>query len=217
MPFLTCLASVRNISHHLQLRILIQKLPSIILSLVCDLSLPRMNLPGPMFWVWLERRNLVRIVMSSHMHLNETLFNVLFTEISIPLHIVLMHSSTSSRTAVIISCIEAVAGTIFFSVLISVIREIISLIYSLSIIEICFNGGRRPWKGLEPPVCLDLCQKACPTALRPPVSLIIRLNEALRLLDVLLTTQLIIHVVDEKLLLQVNHLRAVHLIRHTAL
>ena len=201
----------------LQPRILIQKLTSIILSLVCDLRLPRMNLLSPMLRVRLKRRYFIRIVMSSHRHLNETLFNVLFTAISISLHMVLMHSSTSSRTAVIISCIEAVAGTIFFSVLISVIREIISLIYSLSIIEICFNGGRRPWKGLEPPVCLDLCQKACPTALRPPVSLIVRLNEALRLLDVLLTTQFIIHVVDEKLLLQVNHLRAVHLIRHTAL
>ena len=176
-----------------------------------------MNLPGPMLRIRLERRHFIRIVMSSHRHLNETLFNVLFTEISISLHMVLMHSSTSSRTAVIISCIEAVAGTIFFPALRSVIREIISLIYSLSIIEICFNGGRRPWKGLEPPVCLDLCQKACPTALRPPVSLIIRLNEALRLLDVLLTTQFILHVVDENFLLQVNHLRAVHLIRNTDL
>ena len=153
-----------------------------------------MNLPGPMLRVWFERRNLVRIVMSSHRHLNETLFNVLFTAISLSLHMVLMHSRESSRTAVIIS-----------------------LIYSLSIIEICFNGGHRPWKGLEPPVCPDLCQKACPTALRPPVSLIIRLNEALRLLDVLLTTQFILHVIDEKLLLKVNHLRSVHLIRHTAL
>ena len=217
MPFLASLALVRHIPLRLQFRSLVQKLPGSIICFVCDLRLPRMNLPGPMFWVWLERRYFIRIVMSSHRHLNETLFNVLFTAISLSLHMVLMHSRASSRTAVIISCIEAVAGTIFFSVLISVIREIISLIYSLSIIEICFNGGRRPWKGLEPPVCLDLCQKACPTALRPPVSLIIRLNEALRLLDVLLTTQFILHVVDEKLLLQVNHLRAVHLIRHTAL
>lgn len=176
-----------------------------------------MNLLSPMFGVWLEWRNLVRIVMSSHRHLNETLFNVLFTAISLSLHMVLMHSSTSSRTAVIISLIEAVAGTIFFSDFFFVIREIISLIYSLSIIEICFNGGRRPWKGLEPPVCPDLCQKACPTALRPPVSLIIRLNEAIRLFDVLLTTQFILHVIDEKLLLQVNHLRAVHLICHSYL
>ena len=153
-----------------------------------------MNLPGPMLRVWFERRNLVRILMSFHRHLNETLFNVLFTAISLSLHMVLMHSRESSRTAVIIS-----------------------LIYSLSIIEICFNGGHRPWKGLEPPVCPDLCPKACPTALRPPVSLIIRLNEALRLLDVLLTTQFILHVIDEKLLLKVNHLRSVHLIRHTAL
>ena len=153
-----------------------------------------MNLPGPMLRVRLERRNLVRIVMSSHRHLNETLFNVLFTAISLSLHMVLMHSRESSRTAVIIS-----------------------LIYSLSIIEICFNGGHRPWKGLEPPVCPDLCPKACPTVLRPPVSLIIRLNEALRLLDVLLTAQFILHVIDEKLLLKVNHLRSVHLIRHTAL
>ena len=153
-----------------------------------------MNLPGPMLRVWFERRNLVRILMSFHRHLNETLFNVLFTAISLSLHMVLMHSRESSRTAVIIS-----------------------LIYSLSIIEICFNGGHRPWKGLEPPVCPDLCPKACPTALRPPVSLIIRLNEALRLLGVLLTTQFILHVIDEKLLLKVNHLRSVHLIRHTAL
>ena len=176
-----------------------------------------MDLPGPMLMIRLERRNLVRIVMSSHRHLNETLFNVLFTAISLSLHMVLMHSRASSRTAVIISCIEAVAGTMFPSAFFFVIREIISLIYSLSIIEICFNGGRRPWKGLEPPVCPDLCPKACPTAMRPPVSLIIRLNEALRLLDVLLTTQFILHVIDEKLLLQVDHLRTVHFIRHTAL
>jgi hypothetical protein len=45
--------------------------------------------------------------MSSHRHLNETLFNVLFTAISLSLHMVLMHSRASSRTAVIISCIEA--------------------------------------------------------------------------------------------------------------
>lgn len=56
----------------LQLRILIQKLPSIILSLVCNLRLPGMNLPGPMLRVRFERRNLVRIVMSSHIcHLNQ--------------------------------------------------------------------------------------------------------------------------------------------------
>lgn len=153
-----------------------------------------MNLLSPMFRIRLERRNFIGIVMSSHRHLNETLFNVLFTAISLSLHIVLMNYRASSR-----------------------ITTIISLIYSLFIIEICFNGGRRPWKGLEPPVCPDLCQKACPTAMRPPVSLIIRLNEALRLLDVLLSTQFILHVIDEKLLLKVNHLRAVHLIRHTAL
>ena len=155
--------------------------------------------------------------MSSHRHLNETLFNVLFTAISLSLHMVLMHSRASSRIAIIISCIEAVAGTIFPSAFFLVIQEITSLIYSLSIIEICFNGGRRPWKGLEPPVCQDLCQKACPTAMRTPVSLIVRLNEAIRLFDVLLTTQFILHVVDENFLLQVNHLRAVHLIRHTDL
>ena len=128
----------------LQLRILIQKLPSIILSLVCDLSLPRMNLPGPMFWVWLERRYFIRIVMSSHIHLNETLFNVLFTAISLSLHMFLMHPMVSSRIAAIISCIEAFVGTTFFSVLTSVIWDIISLIYSLSIIEINFNGGQKP-------------------------------------------------------------------------
>ena len=103
-----------------------------------------MNFFSPMFWVWFERRNLVRIVMSSHRHLNETLFNVLFTAISLSLHMVLMHSMASSRIALIISCIEAAAGTTFFSVLTSVIREIIPLIYSLSIIEINFNGGQKP-------------------------------------------------------------------------
>lgn len=153
----------------LQLRILIQKLPSVILSLISDLCLPGMNLLSPMLRARLERRNLVRIVMSSHRHLNETLFNVLFTVISMSLHMVLMHSRASSRTAVIISFIEAVAGTMFPSAFFFVIRDIISLIYSLSIIEICYYGDRRPWKGLEPPVCLDLYPKACPTALRPPV------------------------------------------------
>ena len=103
-----------------------------------------MNLSGPMFRVRLERRNLVLIVMSSHRHLNETLFNVLFTAISLSLHMVLMHSRASSRTAAIISCIEAEAGTIFPSAFFFVIRDIISLMYSFSIIEICFNGGQKP-------------------------------------------------------------------------
>ena len=112
----------------------IQKLPGSILCFVCNLRLPRMNLTGPMLWVRVERRHFIRIVMPSHKHLNETLFNVLFTAISLSLHMVLMHSMASSRIAIIISCIEAFAGTTFFSVLASVIREIISLIYSLSII-----------------------------------------------------------------------------------
>ena len=121
-----------------QLRILIQKLPSAILSLIGNLRLPGMNLLSPMLRVRLERRHFIRIVMSSHRHLNETLFNVLFTAISLSLHMVLMHSRASSRTAVIISLIKAVAGTIFPSAFFFVIQEIISLIYSLSIIEICF-------------------------------------------------------------------------------
>ena len=91
-----------------------------------------------------ERRNFIRIAVSSHRHLNETLFNVLFTAISLSLHIVLMHSRASSRIATITSCIEAVAGTTLFSVLTSAIREIIPLIYSLSIMEINFNGGQEP-------------------------------------------------------------------------
>lgn len=103
-----------------------------------------MNLLSPMLRVWLERRNFIVIVMSYHRHLNETLFNVLFTAISLSLHIVLMHSRASSRIETIISCIEADVGTTFFSVLTSVIREIIPLIYSLSIIEINFNGGQKP-------------------------------------------------------------------------
>ena len=118
-----------------QLRILIQKLPSIILAFISDLRFPRVNLLSPMFRIRLERRNLVRIVMSSHRHLNETLFNVLFTAISLSLHMVLMHFRASSRTAVIISLIEAVAGTIFPSAFFFVIQDITSLIYSLSIIE----------------------------------------------------------------------------------
>ena len=97
-----------------------------------------------MLRIRLERRHFIRIVMSSHRHLNETLFNVLFTAISLSLHMVLMHLRASSRIAAIISCIEAVAGTTFFSVLTSVIREITSLIYYLSIIEINFNGGQKP-------------------------------------------------------------------------
>lgn len=103
-----------------------------------------MNLLSPMFRVRLERRNFIVIVMSFHRHLNETLFNVLFTAISLSLHMVLMHSRASSRIAVIISCIEAVAGTIFPSAFFFVIRDIISLMYSFSIIEICFNGGQKP-------------------------------------------------------------------------
>lgn len=94
-----------------------------------------MNLSCPMLRVRLERRHFIRIVMSSHRHLNETLFNVLFTAISFSLHMVLMHSRASSRTAIIISCIEAVAGTIFPSAFFFVIQDITSLIYSLSIIE----------------------------------------------------------------------------------
>ena len=103
-----------------------------------------MNFFSPMLRVRLERRYFIGITMSFHRHLNETLFNVLFTAISLSLHMVLMHSRASSRIATIISCIEAVAGTTFFSVLAYVIREIISLIYSLSIIEINFNGGQKP-------------------------------------------------------------------------
>ena len=202
----------------LQHWILIQKLPSIILSLVCYLRLPGMNLPCPMLRIRLERRNLVRIVMSSHRHLNETLFNVLFTAISLSLHMVLMHSRASSRTAVIISCIEAVAGTMFPSAFFFVIREIISLIYSLSIIEIFFlmvaaDRGRDS----NLPSARTYARRHVPPPCVHQYCLIIRLNEALRLLDVLLTTQFILHVIDEKLLLKVNHLRAVHLIRHTDL
>ena len=103
-----------------------------------------MNLPGPMLRIRLERRHFIRIVMSSHRHLNETLFNVLFTTISLSLHMALMHSRASSRIATIISCIEAVEGTIFPSSFFFVIPEIISFIYSLSIMEICFNGGQKP-------------------------------------------------------------------------
>ena len=143
MKLVTHRAPVNYRVFRLQLRILIQKFPSIILSLIGDLRFPGMNLPRPMFRIRLEWRNLVRIVMSSHRHLNETLFNVLFTAISLSLHMVLMHSRASSRTTVIISCIEAVVGTIFPSAFFFVIQEIISLIYSLSIIEICFNGDRR--------------------------------------------------------------------------
>ena len=144
MPFRANLALVCRISGSHDFRVKFQTLPSTILSLVCDLSLPRVNLPGPMLRVRLERRHFIMIAMSSHRHLNETLFNVLFTAISLSLHIVLIHSRASSRIAAIISCIEAVLGTTFFSVLTSVIWEIIPLIYSLSIIEINFNGGQKP-------------------------------------------------------------------------
>lgn len=50
----------------LQPRILVQKLPGLILCLISNLRLPGMNLSCPMFRVWLEWRYLVRIVLSSH-------------------------------------------------------------------------------------------------------------------------------------------------------
>lgn len=136
MPLRTDLAQVRVPAKCLQLRILVQELPSIILCLVCDLSLPGMNLPGPMLGVGLKRRNFIRIVMSSHRHLNETLFNVLFATTSFVPYIVLRHSRTSSRTEAMTSCIEAAAGTILPSDFFLTIREITSLTYSFSIIFI---------------------------------------------------------------------------------
>ncbi len=66
MKFITQIAPIDSHSLPDELRILIQKLPSIILSLIGNLRLPGMNLLGPMFRIRLERRNLVRIVMSSH-------------------------------------------------------------------------------------------------------------------------------------------------------
>ena len=134
MPFRANPAQIASISKFLQLRILFQKLPGIILSLVSNLRLPGMNLSGPMLWVWLERRYLVRIVLSSHGHLNKTLFNVLFTTTSFVPYIVLRHSRTSSRTEAMTSCIEAAAGTTLPSAFFSVIPEMTPLIYSLSII-----------------------------------------------------------------------------------
>ena len=77
MEFRANLAQIASIANRLQPRILIQKLISIILCFIGDLRLPRMNLPSPMFVVWLKWRHFIRIVMSSHRHLNETLFNVL--------------------------------------------------------------------------------------------------------------------------------------------
>lgn len=136
MPFRANPAQIASISKYLQLRILFQKLPGIILCLISNLRLPGMNLSGPVLGVWLKRRNFIRIVMSSHKHLNETLFNVLFTAIPLSLHMVLMHSRASSRMVVMISCIEAVAGTILSSDFFLTIREITSLTYSLSIIFI---------------------------------------------------------------------------------
>ena len=65
MIFVTRLASVRHIPLRLQFRSSVQELAGFILTLVCDLSLPRMNLPCPMFWVWLEWRYLIAI-MSYH-------------------------------------------------------------------------------------------------------------------------------------------------------
>ena len=129
---------------YIQLLFQIKIFTGIIIRIVSILIIPRMLLASVLFRTRFERRNFIVIVMSFHRHLNETLFNVLFTAISLSLHMALMHSSASSRIATIISCIEAVVGTTFFSVLTSVIREIIPLIYSLSIIEINFNGGQKP-------------------------------------------------------------------------
>lgn len=80
MPTVKHIAHMAFIDGHSllnELRVCLKELPGFILRLVCDLRLPGMNLPCPMFGVWLERRYLVRIVLSSHRHLNETLFNVL--------------------------------------------------------------------------------------------------------------------------------------------
>ena len=74
MPAVKHIADIASIDGHSllnELRVCLKELPGFILCLVCDLRLPGMNLPGPMLRVRLERRNLVRIVMSSHIcHLN---------------------------------------------------------------------------------------------------------------------------------------------------
>lgn len=67
-------------------------------------------------------------------HLNATLFNVLFTAISLSLHIWRIHSRASSRRTAIISLMEAEEGTTFFASLPSTTLWIIDLMYSLSII-----------------------------------------------------------------------------------
>ena len=130
---------------------------------------------------------------------------------------VLMHSRASSRTAVIISLIEAVAGTIFPSAFFFVIQEIISLIYSLSIIEICLKMAADRGRDSNLPSARTYARRHVPPPCGHQYCLIIRLNEALRLFDILLTTQFILHVIDENFLLQVNHLCAVNLIGHSAL
>lgn len=107
MPFRANPAKIASIPKCLQLRILFQKLPGIILSLISNLRLPGMYLSGPVLGVWLERRHLVRIVLSSHKHLNETLFNVLLYDISLSLHRFLKQSIVSLRTSAKISCMDA--------------------------------------------------------------------------------------------------------------
>lgn len=75
MPAVKHIAQIAPVDRHSlldELRVSLQKLPSIIFSLVCDLRLPGMNLLSPVFRVRLERRHFVRIVMSSHIcHLNQ--------------------------------------------------------------------------------------------------------------------------------------------------
>ena len=127
-------AHIRAVIHLLQPWVLVKELPSLILCLVCHLRLPRIALLSPMLWVWFERRYLV-VVTSAHRHLNATLFNVLFTAISLSLHIWRIHSRASSRRTAIISLMEAEEGTKFFASLPSTTLWIIDLMYSLSIIS----------------------------------------------------------------------------------
>ena len=68
MPFVARPALIYRHSLCFELRVLIEKFPRIILSLVSLLSLPRMLLASIVLRVWLKRRHFVEVFMSFVTH-----------------------------------------------------------------------------------------------------------------------------------------------------
>ena len=78
VPFVARPAQIHRISLCLELRVLLQELPRIILRLVSLLSLPRVLLACVVFRVRLERRHLVEVFVSVVAHV---LFSVVYIKI----------------------------------------------------------------------------------------------------------------------------------------